>query len=186
VRAAVFLDRDGTIIENPGYLSDPAGVTLLPGALEGLGALKAAGFSLVVVSNQSGIARGLYSEADFNAVTARMTELLAWGGARLDGVYHCPHHPDVTGPCECRKPRTALYERASRDLGLELSASWFVGDRVHDAEPALALGGRGLLVGARDPADGRREEELGLVRVADLRAAARHIQPGPAVTGITA
>lgn len=145
-RAAVFLDRDGTIIEEARYLSDPERVSLIPGAAGALAALRSAGYALVVVTNQSGIARGLYSEDDFRAVQARVEELLAEAGVRLDGVLHCPHHPDFTGPCECRKPGLGMYRQAEAALGLDLAASIYVGDRLRDVLPALATGGHGYLV----------------------------------------
>jgi D-glycero-D-manno-heptose 1,7-bisphosphate phosphatase len=152
-RPAVFLDRDGTIIEDVGYLGDPDGVRLLPGAAEAIGRLNRARVPAVVVTNQSGIARGLLDEPAYAATRARLDQLLADHGARVDGHYHCPHHPDVTGPCECRKPGLLLYRRAAQDLGLELAASWWVGDRPRDVEPAAALGGRGILIGHAAQAD---------------------------------
>jgi histidinol-phosphate phosphatase family protein len=145
-RPAVFLDRDGTIIEDVGYLGNPDGVRLIPGAAEAIARLNRAGIPAVVVTNQSGIARGLLDEAGYQATRARLDLILAGQGARLDGHYHCPHHPDVTGPCDCRKPGLLLYRRAARDLNLDLGASWWVGDRTRDIEPATALGGRGILL----------------------------------------
>lgn len=145
-RAAVFLDRDGTIIVESEYLSDPDQVVLLPGAADALARLAAMGYALVVVSNQSGIARGLYSEDDFGAVQARLEAILAERRIRFDAVLHCPHHPDFTGPCECRKPGLGLYRRAAEDLDLDLGASVYVGDRVSDVLPALETGGAGYLV----------------------------------------
>jgi D-glycero-D-manno-heptose 1,7-bisphosphate phosphatase len=152
-RPAVFLDRDGTIIEDVGYLRDPDRVRLLPGAAEAIGRLNSAGLAAVVVTNQSGIARGLLDEPGYEATRARLDRLLADHGARLDAHYHCPHHPDVGGPCDCRKPGVLLYRRAARELGLDLAASWWVGDRPRDVEPATALGGRGILVGHTGAAD---------------------------------
>lgn len=145
-RPAVFLDRDGTVVEERDYLADPDDVALVPGAARAIVRLREAGYAVVVVTNQSGIARGLYSEADYRAVAARVSELLAAEGATLTGTYYCPHHPDLTGPCDCRKPGTGMYRRAAADLGLDLSRSVYVGDKVTDVEPGLALGGRSLLV----------------------------------------
>jgi D-glycero-D-manno-heptose 1,7-bisphosphate phosphatase len=145
-RAAAFLDRDGTIIEERAYLADPDGVELLPGSLDALRLLARAGYALVVVTNQSGIARGLYTEADFCAVQARLNELAKAAGVRFDAVFHCPHHPDLTGPCDCRKPGLGMYQAAARRLDIDLAASVYVGDRLADVLPALALGGRGFLV----------------------------------------
>jgi len=175
-RGAVFLDRDGTLVRDPGYLHDPALVELLPGVLPGLAALARAGWPLVIVSNQSGIARGLYGPEAFAAVVARIGELVAPVGARFAGAYFCPHHPDITGPCDCRKPGVRLFEQAAREHGIALADSWMVGDRLSDAEPALALGGRGLLVGAPDGgADARRARSLGFATAPDFAVAARLI-----------
>jgi D-glycero-D-manno-heptose 1,7-bisphosphate phosphatase len=146
-RAAVFLDRDGTIIEDVGYLGDPERVRLLPGAAEAIGRLNRAELLTVVVTNQSGIARGLFDEKAYQATRVRLDRLLADQGARLDGQYHCPHHPELSGPCECRKPGPLLYRRAAEDLAIDLTASWWVGDRLHDVLPAVALGGRGIVLG---------------------------------------
>ncbi len=145
-RPAVFLDRDGTLIEDRHYLRDPDQVHLLPGASEAVRRLNEAAIPAVVVTNQSGIARGLLTEADYAATVRRLDELLAAAGARLDGHYHCPHLPDVSGPCDCRKPGPLLYERAARDLDLDLAASWWVGDRERDLGAADRFGGRALLV----------------------------------------
>jgi D-glycero-D-manno-heptose 1,7-bisphosphate phosphatase len=145
-RGAVFLDRDGTIVEDPGYLHDPAAVQLLPGAAAAIRRLNEAGWPVVVVSNQSGIARGLFTEADYRAVERRVAELLAADGARIDASYFCPHHPEFTGPCPCRKPGTQLFQDAQQALGIDFRRSWFVGDRPGDVEPALELGGKGVLV----------------------------------------
>jgi D-glycero-D-manno-heptose 1,7-bisphosphate phosphatase len=172
VRAAVFLDRDGTLVRDPGYLHDPALVSLLPGVVEGLRALAQAGWPLVVVSNQSGIARGLFGPGAFHSVMARIEELLAPHGVRFAGAYYCPHHPDFTGPCTCRKPGLELFQRAARELGLDLRGSWFVGDKVQDAEPARRLGGRGVLLGDPGPQDADRVRDLGLAIAPDLMAVA--------------
>ncbi|HUF52083.1 MAG TPA: HAD family hydrolase [Longimicrobiales bacterium] len=145
-RRAAFLDRDGTIIEEAHYLADPARVRLVPGAPAALRALAGADYALVIVTNQSGIARGLYSAADFAAVQQRLEELLRAEGIAIDAVFHCPHHPDVTGPCDCRKPQLGMYRQAAARLGLDLAASVYIGDRIKDVLPALATGGRGLLV----------------------------------------
>jgi D-glycero-D-manno-heptose 1,7-bisphosphate phosphatase len=171
-RGAVFLDRDGTLVRDPGYLHDPALVELLPGVVEGLRALAAAGWPLVVVSNQSGIARGHFGPAAFAAVTARIEELLAPHGVRFAGVYYCPHHPDFTGPCGCRKPGVELFERAARELGLDLRRSWYVGDKLQDAEPARHLGGRGVLLGIPAPPDAQRARDLAVTVADDLASAA--------------
>jgi len=175
-RGAVFLDRDGTIVEDPGYLHDPAAVRLLPGAAAAIRRLNATGWPVVVVSNQSGIARGLFTETDYRAVERRVAELLAAEGARLDASFFCPHHPEFTGPCPCRKPGTKLFEDARRALGIDLRRSWFVGDRPSDVEPAAALDGTGLLV-LTGQGDLHRDQAaaLGIRVVPDLRSAAEVI-----------
>ncbi len=152
-RRALFADRDGTLIHDAHYLRDAAQVRLLPGAVELLRDFAAAGWALVVVTNQSGIALGRVSEGDYLAVRTRVEELLGAQGIRLDATYHCPHHPDVTGSCRCRKPGTLLYEQARDAPGLDLAASAYVGDRWRDVAPALAFGGRGFLMRSPDTPD---------------------------------
>lgn len=149
-RRALFADRDGTLIHDAHYLRDPALVELLPGAAPLLRAFAEAGWALVVVTNQSGIAQGLVSEDDYRAVNARFQALLAEQGVTVDATKYCPHHPDVTGPCRCRKPGTLMYEEAAAELGLDLAASVYVGDRFRDVAPAIAKHGRGFLVRSPD------------------------------------
>lgn len=176
VRPAVFLDRDGTIIVERYYLADPAGVELVPGAAAALRSLAAAGYALVVVTNQSGIARGLYGEEEFRAVQRRVEELLERGGIRFDAVYHCPHHPDYTGPCECRKPALGLYRRAARELGLDLSRSVCIGDRLKDVLPAQELGCAAAVLVRTGYGEEQAPDAPEWVRIeADLRAAARAV-----------
>lgn len=145
-RPAVFLDRDGTLIEDRHYLRDPGHVRLLPGAAEAVRKLNDAGLPAVVVTNQSGIARGLLTEDQYQASVRRVDELLKAESARIDAHYHCPHLPEVSGACECRKPGLVLYRRAAADLGLDLERSWWIGDRLRDIETAARFGGRGILV----------------------------------------
>jgi D-glycero-D-manno-heptose 1,7-bisphosphate phosphatase len=145
-RRAVFVDRDGTIIRERGYLADPAGVELLQGAAEGLAALSEAGFHIVIVTNQSGIARGYYDEAAYAAVQAEVESELARRGVQVTGSYYCPHHPAYSGPCGCRKPADGLFRTAAREHRLVLEASAFVGDRLRDVVPARAFGALGVLV----------------------------------------
>lgn len=171
-RPAVFVDRDGTLVEDPGFLQRPADVRLLAGAAEGVARLNRAGHLVVMITNQSGLARGLYDLPAYEAVQRRLTELLAAHGARLDAARYCPHHPEVTGPCPCRKPGTRLFEDAAAELGIDFRRSWFVGDRLGDVEPAPALGGRGVLV---ETGEGREHaasaRALGFSVVADLARA---------------
>ncbi len=180
-RGAVFLDRDQTLVRDPapGYLHEPDQVELLPGVAAGLAALAKAGWPLVVVSNQSGIARGLFGPEAFTAVMDRIAGQLAPHGVRFAGSFFCPHHPDFTGPCACRKPGTELFERAARLLELDLARSWMVGDRVEDAEPALRLGGRGIVLAPAGAPAALRARELGLETLPDLAAAARLILADP-------
>lgn len=173
---AVFLDRDGTIVDDAGFLHQPEAVHLLPGVARAIQHLNRAGWPVVTVTNQSGIARGLYPEADYHRVQQRIAELLAADSARIDASFFCPHHPAFTGPCECRKPGTKLFRVAAAELGIDLSRSWFVGDRPSDVAPAIHLGGRGLLVltggGAAHQA---QAETLGVPVVTDLAAAVETI-----------
>ena len=150
-RAAVFLDKDGTLVEDVPYNVDPALIRLGPGAVEGLRLLHAAGFPLIVISNQSGVARGYFAEAALGAVEARLRELLAAVGVPLAGFYYCPHHPDgsvaaYAVACECRKPRPGMIVRAAREHAVDLARSWFVGDILHDVEAAHRAGCRAVLL----------------------------------------
>lgn len=175
LKPAVFIDRDGTLIIEREYLADPAGVEFFPGATEALARLKEAGFVLVVVTNQSGIARGYYTLDDYEAVAARVDEALEEAGISVDQTRYCPHHPDVTGPCACRKPQTGMYLDGAGDLGLDLGRSYYVGDKITDVLPALELGGQGILVRT---GYGRELEESapeGVLVVDDLGAAAELI-----------
>jgi len=127
VKRALFLDRDGTIIEDRGYIRDPADVVLLPGAAEALRALEAAGWTLIVISNQSGVGRGFVAPAEMDAVQVRFAEVMRAAGVRITASYLCPHHPDED--CGCRKPGVLHLEEAAREHGIDLRRSWMVGDR---------------------------------------------------------
>lgn len=148
---AVFLDRDGTLIEEVGYLDRPERVELYPWSVDAIRALNRAGLRIVLVSNQSGVARGFFSEEVVERVHERIADLLARGGATIDAYYYCPHHPDGKVPayaraCECRKPGRALVDRAVRELGVNPARSFTVGDRWLDIALARNVGARGLLV----------------------------------------
>lgn len=145
-RRAVFLDRDGTVIRDFRFIGRPDQVELVAGAAAAIRRLNDAGWPVIIVTNQSGIARGYFKEADYERVRTRMEEVLAQHGARIDASYMCPHHPDVAGPCECRKPGTLLYRQAAKEHKLDVAGSWYVGDRLRDVLPARKLGGRGILV----------------------------------------
>ena len=146
---AVFLDRDGTIIEDRHYLSDPAEVVLVEGAAEAIARINALLVPAIVITNQSGIGRGYFTVDDYDAVSRRIDELLAEKSARIDASYLCPHSPD--DKCECRKPGVLLYVRAAQEHpGLDLSRALYIGDRMRDVAPGLALGGNAVLVPSRD------------------------------------
>src|ERR1043165_567656 len=145
-RRAAFLDRDGTIIRDTEYLRDPEQVELLPGAAQAIRRLNDAGWPVIVVTNQSGIARGLLTEQDYERVRMRLDKVLAAEGARINAPDHCPHHPEMTGPCDCRKPGVKLYGDAAKALDLDMQASWYVGDRIRDVAPGDHFGGRRGLV----------------------------------------
>ena len=179
-RPAVFLDRDGTIIEDPGYLADPGGVKLLPGAASAIAQLNRADRPVIVVTNQSGIARGVVTEEQYSATERRLDSLLQESGAHLDAHYYCPHHPDVTGPCACRKPGVQLFVRAAEEFGVDLEASWWVGDRVRDVLPAETLHGRGILVLSGDGVKEAATLEARRFRIVpDLPAAVELILSAP-------
>jgi D-glycero-D-manno-heptose 1,7-bisphosphate phosphatase len=165
VSFAVFLDRDGTLIEDRHYLGDPDGVELLPNAVEGLRLMRQVGAALVVVTNQSGVARGYFDQSAVHAVNARVTELLAADGVELAGIYVCPHGP--TDGCDCRKPAPGLLLRAADELGLELASSYLVGDSERDVEAAKRAGATPLLLGS-DAADLLEAAEL--IRATAARA----------------
>lgn len=172
---AVFLDRDGTLIDDPGYLADPAQVRLLPGVAEALKGLAALGFLRIVVSNQSGIARGLLTTDQVDAVHHEVERQLAAADATIDAWYFCPHAPD--DHCDCRKPGTALHREAATRFEVDLSRSWCIGDRIGDVAAAADLGAGAILVRT---GDGERHAEaamaLGIPVVADLADGVARIQ----------
>ncbi|MCS7168832.1 MAG: HAD family hydrolase [Gemmatales bacterium] len=150
-RCALFLDRDGVLIEEVPYISSPNQVRLLPGAAEAVARVNRLGVPVVVITNQSGIARGLFTEADLLAVHRRINEMLARLGAHIDRYYYCPHHPhapraEYRDTCTCRKPAPGLLHQAARDLGIRLESSFFVGDRLSDIQAATAAGCSAILV----------------------------------------
>jgi D-glycero-D-manno-heptose 1,7-bisphosphate phosphatase len=181
----VFLDRDGTLIEDAAYLRDPARVRLLPGAADAVARLNRAGLLAIVATNQSGIARGLLTTDEYLRTEQRVDEMLAEHGARLDAHYHCPHLPEIDGPCDCRKPGPLLYRQAADRFGIDLAGSWWVGDRLRDVEASRVFGGRGILL-ETGPA-GPPPPNTGFPVAADLQAAVetvlaaspRHYLPPP-------
>ena len=151
MRPAVFLDRDGTLIEEAGYLDRLERLVFYPYTIDAVRLLNRAGLALVIVTNQAGVARGIVRE-EFVAEAHRHIRLrLEAGGARVDGFYYCPHHPEAAierfrQTCDCRKPQPGLLRSAAVDLGLDLTRSFVVGDRWHDIRAGSAVGARGILV----------------------------------------
>src|SRR5437588_1541734 len=148
---AFFVDRDGTLNEDIGYVSTPDELKLFPWAAQSLRLINEAGFKAIVITNQSGIARGLYDERTLEAINSRLIEELAADGARVDGIYYCPHHPNIGAApyranCICRKPQTGLLDAAAREHNIDLSSSFVVGDKASDINLAKNAGARSTLV----------------------------------------
>lgn len=145
-RPAVFLDRDGTIIRDVNYLTSPEQLALLAGATDALRRLAEAGLPLIVVTNQSGIGRGLLTEADFARITARLDAMLAEHGVTLTATYHCPDLPSAPLEASCRKPGDGMHQRAAREHDIDLSRSFYIGDKWRDVAPAVKHNAMGILV----------------------------------------
>jgi histidinol-phosphate phosphatase family protein len=151
MHCAIFLDKDGTLIEDVPYNVDPALIRLYPDVPEALRRLRAAGYRLIVISNQAGVARGYFEEGALEGVRETLYRLLAAEGVPLDGFYYCPHHPEgvVAGyavACECRKPGPGLIVRAAREHGVDLGGSWMIGDILNDVEAGNRAGCRTVLI----------------------------------------
>lgn len=144
MRRAVFFDRDGTIIEEKGFIKDPEGVVLIPGAAEALKIAKAMGFLRILISNQSGIGRGYFGPQEVEAVNDRLKDLLAERGADVDDILYCPHAPEED--CMCRKPRPGLLLEAAIRHVIDLKGSYMVGDREGDVGAIASVGGKAILV----------------------------------------
>lgn len=144
MRPFAIFDRDGTLIAEKNYLSDPTGVELLPGAIEAIERVARAGYGVIVITNQSGVGRGYFGLEDVERVHARMLELLGAAAARIEKIYVCPHAPEED--CACRKPRTGLLEQAARELGLDAARSVVIGDKAADVELARRAGAAAVLV----------------------------------------
>lgn len=150
-RKAVFIDKDGTLIKDVPYNVDPGLISLCEGAVEALRQLKASGYSLVLVSNQSGVAHGYFKEEALKTVKTSIQRMLAEEDAGFDAFYFCPHHPQgsvdaYAKACTCRKPAPGMLLAAARDLGIDLSASWMVGDILHDVEAGTRAGCKTILI----------------------------------------
>ncbi len=148
----MFLDRDDTLIRDKGYLNDPEQVEILPGAADAVRALNQAGIPVIIITNQSGIARGLLDEDTLKAIHARLLADLSAQAARIDVIYYCPHHPEGTREeyrvsCSCRKPEPGLLLMAADTFGLDLRRCYMVGDKSIDIETIHRVGGKGILLG---------------------------------------
>jgi len=149
--AAVFIDRDGTLIRDVGYLSRIQQIEVLPRVAEGLSLLRASGLKTVLVTNQSGVGRGFLTEDDLHSIHEELQRIIG----RFDGVYYCPHHPTAAigsyrVACDCRKPNGGMVARASHDLNLDPGASYVIGDHITDVRMALSVGAKGILLGNSD------------------------------------
>ncbi len=176
---AVFLDRDGTIIEEVGYLDRPERIEFFPWTIDAIRVLNRAGLAVVLVSNQSGVARGFFTEAVVDQVHQRMADMLAAGGAHIDAYYYCPHHPDGRVPalsmvCSCRKPARGLVDRAVTEFGVDPARSFVVGDRWLDVGLARTVGARGVLVrtGYGDSEERKPQTDLAADAIVDNLIAA--------------
>lgn len=143
-KKAIFLDRDGTICEDHGYLSDPKDLRIFPFTSEALRLISENNFLVILVTNQSGIARGYFTEDDFERVNQKILEDLSNDGASIDGIYYCPHAP--SDKCHCRKPLSKMIERACRDFNIAVEKSWMIGDKAIDVETGINGGAKSALV----------------------------------------
>ena len=151
LQPAIFIDRDGTINEDTGYVSSPGELIVYPWAAEAVRLVNESGMKAIVITNQSGVARSLYTERTLGAIHDRLTRELSESGARIDGIYYCPHHPEIGDEtyrkrCECRKPRPGMMIEAARDHQIDLAASYVIGDKASDINLAAEVGARGVLV----------------------------------------
>lgn len=169
---AVFLDRDGTIVEDTGYLNHPVQVRFLPGAVDAVKKLNEAGYKVIVITNQSGVARGLFSEDMLQTIDKHVQKAILNGGAHLDGIYYCPHHPEhgvypYKQACECRKPHPGLIKKAAKELAIDLASSFMVGDHNTDITAGQRAGVKTILI-----TTGRGKEEKG-----ELKSPPEHFAP---------
>jgi histidinol-phosphate phosphatase family protein len=178
--SAVFLDRDGTIMEDAHYIKSPEQVRLLPGAAAAVKRINDAGIPVIVVTNQSGIARGIFTTDDYEKVRARFESLLRDEGAHVDASYYCPHLPDDPPVCNCRKPATQMFEQAIAELELDPARAAYIGDRWRDVVAAKKLGGRGIMIDSSETTseDRQRARNDGFETAPDLAAAVGKLLDG--------
>lgn len=171
--AAFFLDRDGTVMEDAHYIKSPDQVRLIPGAAAAVKRINEAKIPVIVVTNQSGIGRGMFTVKDYEAVRCYFESLLAKEGAHIDASYYCPDHPSATGPSKCRKPATKMFEDAIRDFNLEPANVAYIGDRWRDVAASIKLGGRGIMISSHmtTDEDRRKAEEDGIETAPSLQEA---------------
>ena len=168
-RGGIFLDRDGTINREVEYLSSPDQLELLPGSAEAIRLANDLGFKVVIVTNQSGVARGFFTEESVNAVHDRLLAMLALENARIDAIYYCPHHPELglgkyKTDCSCRKPKTEMADKAIARFNLDPAVSYVIGDRMADVELARNIGAHAILVKT-----GYGNDELALSRSRNIQ-----------------
>jgi len=161
---AIFLDRDDTLIEDPGYISDPDQVQLIDGIPEALSQLRSLGYKLILTSNQSGVARGIVTEDVLSTIHERLEQLLAEKGAYLDNIYYCPYHPDgvikkYRRESDLRKPSPGMLLKAAEDMDIDLKESWAIGDSARDIEAGLRAGCRTILIESTSEKHGLRDDE---------------------------
>jgi D,D-heptose 1,7-bisphosphate phosphatase len=175
-RRAIFLDKDGTLVEDVPYNADPAKIRFAPGAADAIRSLSSAGFRLFVITNQSGVARGMFPISALAAIQSRVETMMQEAGAPLDGFYFCPHLPDgsvaeFAQRCDCRKPAPGLILQAAAEHDIDLPESWVVGDKLDDVEAGRQAGCRTVLIGS----SAKNDPNCATAVVADLASAARVI-----------
>jgi D-glycero-D-manno-heptose 1,7-bisphosphate phosphatase len=179
LKKAVFVDRDGTVNEESGYLFRKEDCRFIPGAIEAIARLNKAGFLVVVITNQSGIARGYYTKDDLDLLHKHMDREITAAGGEVAAWYHCPHHPDYPeadrSPCSCRKPLPGMLHSAAAELGIDLASSWMIGDKIADIKAGIAAGCHTILIktgyGQAEAAYVQKEQ----IVLADLYTAAAYI-----------
>ncbi len=174
MQKAIFLDRDGTLNKDTGYVHRPEDWKWLPFAREALARAQKAGYALIVASNQSGIARGFFTEDDLARLERHIDADLSGIGVTIRGWYHCPHLPEITGPCQCRKPAPGMLLAAQKDLAIDMSQSWMIGDRLRDCEAGLAAGLSTIKISddrKKKSAEDEKAEKLGARLVSNLSQA---------------